>query len=71
MHPLSTRQVPKSWHMSNGSFQTNGRTNLRVNFFDYSKIWDYFIQPDVIEYKDPMDKPEFDLILGSNTVKEL
>ncbi len=32
---------------------------------------EYFIQPDVVECKDPVDKPEFDLILGSNTMKEL
>ena len=28
--PYSRRQVPKSWHTSNGRFQTNGRANLRV-----------------------------------------
>ena len=32
--PYSKRQVPKSWHTLNGRFQTNGRANLRVNFFD-------------------------------------
>ena len=42
-----------------------------VKFFDYSISREYFIQPDVVEYKDPMDKPGFDLILGSNTMKEL
>ena len=31
--PYLTRQVPKSWHMSNGSFQTNGRGNIRLKFF--------------------------------------
>ena len=65
------RQVPKSWHTSNGSFQTNGRAKLRVKFFEYSTSREYFIQPDVVEYKDPIDKPGFDLILGSNTMKEL
>ena len=30
-----------------------------------------FIQPDVVAYKDAMDKLGFDLILGSNTKKEL
>ncbi len=41
-----------------------------VKFFDYSTSMEYFIQPDVVEYKDPMDKPGFDLILGSNAMKE-
>jgi len=65
------RQVPKSWQTSNGSFQTNGRAKLRIKFFEYSTSREYFIQPDVVEYKDPIDKPGFDLILGSNTMKEL
>ena len=63
--------MPKSCHTSNGRFQTNGRANLRATFFDYSTSRKYFIQPDVVEYKDAMDKPGFDLILGSKTMKEL
>ena len=66
-----TRQVPTSWHTSNESFQTNGKADLRVKLFDYSTSKEYFIQPDVMEYKNPMDKPGFDLVLGSNTMKEL
>ena len=42
-----------------------------MKFIDYSTSREYFIQPDVVEYKDPVDKPGFDLILGSNTMKEL
>ena len=63
--------MPKSWHTSNRSFLTKGRAKLRVKFFEYSTSTEYFIQPDVLEYKDPIDKPGFDLILGSNTMKEL
>ena len=29
--PYLTRQVPKSWHMSNGSFQINGRASSDSN----------------------------------------
>ncbi len=47
--PYLKRQVPKSWHTSNGSFQTNGRAKLRVKFFEYSASREYFIQPDVVE----------------------
>ena len=65
------RQVPKSWHTSNGSFQNNGRAKLRIKFFEYSTSREYFIQPNVVEFKDPVDKPGFDLILGSKTMKEL
>ena len=68
--PYLTRPVPKSWNMPDGSFQTNGRANIRVKFFDYSASKEYCIKPDVMEYKNPMNKPGFDLILGSNTMKE-
>ncbi len=63
--------MPKSWHTSNGSFQTNGRAKLRIKFFEYTTSREYSIQPDVVEYKDPIDKPGFDLILWGNTMKEL
>jgi hypothetical protein len=70
--PYLTRQVPKSWHTSNGSFQTTGQGKIRVKFFDYSNSREYFLQPDVVEYKEnSLTKPGFDLILGSNTLKEL
>ena len=42
-----------------------------MKFFGYTTRRAYFIQPDVVEYKDLADKPGFDLILGSNTMKEL
>ena len=69
--PYMKRQVPKSWYTSNGRFQTNGKAKLRIKFFEYSTNREYFIQPDVVEYKVPIYKPWFDLILGSNTMKEL
>ncbi len=47
--PHSKRQVPKSWHTSNGRFQTNVRSILRVKFFDYSTSREYFIQHDIVE----------------------
>jgi hypothetical protein len=34
--PYLTRQALKSWRMSNGSFQRNGRGKLRLKFFEYS-----------------------------------
>jgi hypothetical protein len=32
--PYLTRQTPKSWCASNGSFQTNGKGKLRLEFFE-------------------------------------
>ncbi len=49
--PYLARQVPQSWHMSNGSFQTNGRGKIRVNFFEYLVSREYLLQYDIVEYK--------------------
>ena len=39
--PYPTRQAPKSWLMSNGTFQTNGKGNLKIKFLDYSTSKEY------------------------------
>ncbi len=70
--PYLSRQVPKSWHTSNGTFQTNGRGKLRLKFLDYSASKEYLVQPDIMEYDGiTMSQPGFYLILGKNTLKEV
>jgi hypothetical protein len=70
--PYLARQVPKSWHTSNGIFQTKGKASVQVKFFEYSNSKRVKISPDVVEYdKKTMDKPVFDLILGTKTLNEL
>ncbi len=70
--PYLTRQVPKSWQTSNGTFHMHGRGKLRIKFLDYSASREYLVQPDIVEYDQmTMSKPGFDLILGTNTLKEL
>ena len=74
MHfPYLTRQVPISWHTSNGSFLTKGRTEIIIRFFNYSNIKEYTVSPDLVEYdkKKKKTKPVYDLILGCKTIKEL
>ena len=67
-----TRQVPKSWHMLNGSFLTKGRSKVTLKFYEYSNRKEYLVTPDVVEFdKNKMTKPVFDLIFGCKTVKEL
>jgi hypothetical protein len=68
--PYLTRQVPKSWHTSNGSVLTKGRGEVNLTFFEYSNT--VIIEPDIVEY-DPkkMTKPAFDLILGVETLSKL
>jgi hypothetical protein len=70
--PYLTRQVPKSWRTSNGTFQTKGKGNLQLKFFQYSNSKKVKIQPDVVEYTEESGgRPMFDLILGTQTMDEL
>jgi hypothetical protein len=73
MHfPYLTRQVSNSWHMSNGSFLTKGRSKVSLTFFEYSNSTEFLVTPDVVEYdKNKMTKPMYDLILGCKTMKEI
>jgi hypothetical protein len=66
-----TRQVPCSWHTSNGVFQTKGRGKLPIKFFEYSNSKEFLAEPDVFEYDKKMGKPAFDLILGCNSMERL
>ena len=70
--PYLARQVPKSWHTSNGIFQTKGKASVQVKFYEYSNSKRVKISPDVVVYdKKTMDKPVYDLILGTKTLNEL
>ena len=70
--PYLTRQVPKTWHTSNGDFQTKGKGDIQLKFFEYSISKRVRVQPDVVEYDGTaMEKPVFDLILGTKTMNEL
>ncbi len=43
---------------------------VELNFFDYSDSKWYYAEPDVVKY-DEDSKPQYDLILGTETMKEL
>jgi len=67
-----TRQVPCSWHTSNGVFQTKGRGKLPIRFFEYSNSKEFLAEPDVFEYNQKKEgKPVFDLIIGCNSMEKL
>ncbi len=48
--PYLPRQVPKTWHTSNGDFQTKGKGNIQLKFFQYSNSKRVHLQPDIVEY---------------------
>jgi hypothetical protein len=69
--PYLTRQVPCSWHTSNGIFHTKERGKLSIKFFEYSNSKEFLAEPDVFEYDQNMGKPVFDLIIGCNSMEKL
>ena len=68
--PYLTRQVPKTWHTSNGDFHTKGKSKVTLKFFEYSNSKRVLIHPDVVTCNKG-DKPVFDLIIGTKTMNEL
>jgi hypothetical protein len=68
--PYSKRLVSHLWNTSNGIFQTKRKARIELNFFNYSDSKRYYSEPDVVEYRKD-SKPQYDLILGNKTMKEL
>ena len=69
--PYLTRQVPKSWSTSNVNFHTKGKVSIQVKVFKYSNSKTVMIQPEIVEYEETLDKPAFDLIIGTKTINDL
>ncbi len=67
--PYLTRQVPCSWHTSNGVFHTKGQGELPIKFFEYSNSKEFLAETDVFGYDRKMGKPAFDLIIGCNSME--
>jgi hypothetical protein len=64
------RLVSQSWSTSNGIFQMRRKARVELNFFEYSDSKRFHVEPDIVEYgKD--SKPQYDLILDTETMKEL
>ncbi len=68
--PYSKRLVPQSWNTSNGIFQTKRKARIELIFFECSDSKKFYSEPDVVEYNKG-SKAQYDLILGTETVKEL
>ena len=54
----------------NGIIHTKHKARVELNLFDYSDSKRYYAEPDVVKY-DEDSKPQYDLILGTETMKEL
>ncbi len=67
--PSLKRLVPQSWSTLNGMFQTNCKAEIKLNLFEYSDSKRYLAEPDIVK-NDKNSKPQYDLILGVNTMKK-
>ena len=61
--------VPQSWNTLNGIFQTKHKARVELNFFDCSDSKRYYSEPNVVKYEKD-SKPQYDLILGTETMQE-
>ncbi len=68
--PYLKRLVPQLWNTSNGIFQMRRKARVELNFFEYSDSTRFHVEPDVAEYNKD-SKPQYDLILGTETMKDL
>jgi hypothetical protein len=67
--PYLKRLVQQLWNTSNGIFQTKRKAQVELNFFEYSDSKRFYVEPNVVEY-DKDSKPQYDLIFGTETMKE-
>ncbi len=55
-----------------GISKPKGRVVWQLIFFDYSNSKEVLLTPDIVEYDGiKSDKPDFDLIIGAQTMTEL
>jgi hypothetical protein len=67
--PYSKRLAPQLWNILIRIFQTRRKARVELNFFEYSDSKRFYVKPDVFKY-DKDSKPQYDLILGTETTKE-
>jgi hypothetical protein len=68
--PYAKRLVPQLWNTFNGIFQTKCKVWIEMSLFEYSDSKRFYSEPDVVEYNKD-SKLQYDLILGTETMKEL
>ncbi len=67
--PYLKRLVPQLWNTLNGIFQMRCKSRVELNFFEYSDSKRFHVESDVVKYNKD-SKPQYDLILGTVTMKE-
>jgi hypothetical protein len=68
--PYSKRLVPQPWNTPNGILQTRCKARVELNFFKYSDRKRFCAEPYMVKC-DKYSKPQYHLILDTETMKEL
>ena len=58
------------WRTSNGTFETKKRANLNLVMPEYSNSKYFNVTPDVVEVPEGQPLPPYDLIIGTETMRE-
>ena len=69
--PYTKRLVPQIWQTSMGQFRTDKVGDFSLTFPEYSGSKQIRLRPDIMDYDTANYDPKFDLIIGTNTMKEL
>ena len=69
--PVIRRAIPQSWGTSNGTFITDKVGRIEIAFVDYSSSKRVHLAPDIVEYKQGINAPMYDLIIGKSTMHDI
>ena len=69
--PYTKRLVPQLWQTSMGVFKTEKLGEFDLTFPEYSGSKRLSLQPDIMEFDAGKFEPKFDLIIGTETMREL
>ena len=69
--PYTRRLTPQIWQTSTGKFSTEKVGDFVLTFPEYSGSKRISLRPDIMEYDPKNYDPKFDLIIGTNTMREL
>ena len=69
--PIKRRHEPQEWQTSAGTFKTDKIASVELLFPEYSHSKIVTVKTDVINYETDQDRPNYDVIIGRSTMRQL
>ena len=69
--PVKRRRDPQKWRTSNSTFQMYKLAHVELIFPEYSNSKTIHIDADVVKHDSDKSRPNFDVIIGRKTMREL